>query len=195
MANMGQKRLELDNRMLEILSLFTYDYTKKRYASEIAKTNPYPQRTISRKLNKACELGILKYLKEGRNKLYYLDLNQAITFHILLMVESYKALDFKLKNPKLNLLLDNYNSDKIIFGSYAKSNFNKDSDIDVLFLTANEIDIMKSSFVIHSQFSSFDNFKKKIIKKEVLALEIANNHIILSGYEKIIKLLMGVYGG
>ena len=193
MANISQKWQGLDKGLIDILVIFTYGYNKKRYSLEISKKLGIPNRTVSRKLNKACQLGFLKYIREGRNRLYFLNLDLNFTFHLLLVLETYKAMKFLSENSKINLILEKFKTDKIIFGSYAKNKNTKKSDLDIVFF--DKVNLDNSFIEIHPQFSSKMEFRKALFKKNTLSLEIIENHIILSNYEWLIKLFMEYYNG
>lgn len=184
MANISQNWQNMN--LLDILTIFTYEYNKKKYSVQIAKKLNLPNRTVSRKLDIASKQGLIKYVREGKNKLYYLDLNLKKTFHLLIMLEAYKALKFKTKNPKLGLILEKYDS-KILFGSHAE--FNKGKDLDVVFFKEEKL----YDVIIHPQITTKKEFKQKLMKKNVLAIEIAKKHIILSDYDYFVKLFIEHY--
>jgi len=70
MANISQKWLNsIDTATFEIAEVFTRGYSKKLHGSEIARLLNLPQRTIHRKLDSLCNLGVLKFSREGKNKL------------------------------------------------------------------------------------------------------------------------------
>lgn len=184
MANISQNWL--DKGVLDILLIFTYMYNKKRYSNQIAKALNLPNRTVSRKLDYASKQGLLKYIREGKNKLYYLDLNLEKTFQLLVILESYKALKFTSKDSKLASLLKKYDAE-LVFGSYAE--FKEGNDVDVVFFNNQNI----TESIIHPQHTTKREFEKLLSKKDALAVEISNKHIILSDYDYFIRLFMEHY--
>lgn len=192
MTDISQKWLEKSkNKELEILSIFANNYSVKMRESEIVNKIKMPQRTVSRKLNHLAQKGILQYVREGKNKIYSLNKENPGLFSILMWIESYKSVKFLAANPKLAILLKEVNIDSLIFGSYAKSSYSKDSDLDLVFFHNKRKDIIKkANMEIHPQYSSFSDLKNRLKHKDALASEIVNNHIILRGYEKIIRLFM-----
>ena len=69
MANVSQRWLNgIDSTTLEIAGIFTNGYNKKLHGSEIARLLKIPQRTVSRKLDSLCILGVLKYSREGKTR-------------------------------------------------------------------------------------------------------------------------------
>jgi DNA-binding MarR family transcriptional regulator len=179
---------------LEVAKIFCGNYKKELSSIEISKKLKIPKRTVTRKLNSLEEKGFLNFKRMGRNKIFSLDMENPQLLQFLVLIESYKTNLFLLKNPKIALLLENFPGKKIIFGSYAKSLQSKDSDLDlILFQKENsEIKNICKNFSpeIHLQFSSLKELDKKLKDENTLALEILNDHIILEGFEEIIKLFL-----
>ncbi|MFO8016826.1 MAG: helix-turn-helix domain-containing protein [Candidatus Woesearchaeota archaeon] len=189
---MSQKWLNMDGALMDILTVFTYDYSRQRYAIDIARKKGLPQRTVSRKLNQAQEKGLLKYTREGRNKMYFLDLNNPLARHLLVMLESYKALQFFSANPKTALYLERFSQGKIIFGSYARGK--KGEDLDVVFL-GGKAELGAAPVSVHPQYSTIRELKKKLKQDDALAWEIADNHILLSDFDALVRIFMEAYNG
>ncbi len=195
MTNISQKWLN----EIKILVPFTEKYNSFIYGSRLAKINSLPQKTISRKLNQYCEIGFLKFKRDGRNKLYYFDLNDASSRILIQIIEFYKGVVFLYKYPKIGLLINDLlkiNS-VVLFGSYAKGYATKESDIDLLIIgkrSKKVKDVIKRyPFKINIHYSTFENFEKLLLKNNTLAKEIAKNHIIFTYCEEFIKILMRYY--
>ena len=186
--------LKITNNMLRIAEIYTNKYSEEHYGREISRYSNLPQKTVSRELEKLSSFGIMKFIQKGRNKIYFLDKNNPLLIEFLVMVESYKAIQFLSNNPKLALYLKEINYSKVIFGSYAKGNQETDSDIDMVLLTNKNINLKTSPIEIHAQYSSLKKFKG-LLNKSVLAQEIADNHIIMGNTYEIVKIFMGYYYG
>ena len=200
MTNISQKWLNgIDGTALAIARVFTQNYAKKMHGSDIAKRLCMPQKTVSRKLNRLCNLGVLKYVREGKNKLYFIDKESPFIFHFLVLVESYKAVKFLLGNQKISSILKDISCGKIIFGSYANDTKNKNSDLDIVFLCKKNRKVEEAlgrfPVNVHAQFSTIQDLRKKLREKNTLALEIAENHIILDNLDEVIKLFMEYWYG
>ena len=191
MTNISQKRLS----GYDELSLFTKDYSTKITASKISRVLKIPQKTLSRKMNLLCDLGLLKFRREGRNKLYFLDLNDIHVKGLLTAVESHKAINFMLKNKKIVIMLNELTkiSTVVIFGSYAKGTQTTVSDLDLLIFgekkKVQEI-IKKYPFKVNFHISSFKEFKRLLKEKNTLALEIKENHILFNQVEIFVDLFI-----
>ena len=194
MANISQKWL--NENMLEILSLFPSECSKGFHGSQIAKKLKLPQRTISRNLNKLGSLNLVEYVREGRNKIYFINKNFPQLPAIFNLIESYKSVKFLLKNKEISLMLNELskNNKLVVFGSYAKGLNKKTSDVDILLLAGKSKKVSrvlsKYNFKTHIQYSNPDEFERKLKSKNNLAIEIMDNHIIISGFEYFIKVFM-----
>ena len=98
-----------------------------------------------------------------------------------------KNIDFNIEN--LNKLCINYNVEKMyLFGSVLNSNFNKDSDIDLL-VKFKEIELTK-------YFDNYINFKEKLVElfgREVDLLEeqTLRNPILIKSINSSKELVYG----
>jgi len=198
MANISQKWLNvIDNKTSKVFGIFCNDYKKQAHGNEVAKQLKMPQRSVLRKLDELCSYGMLKFNRVGKNKVYSINWDNPAIFQFLVFTESYKAVNFLLSNPKIAFILNEINCGKIIFGSYAKNINTKSSDLDIVFLCEEgkkikEI-IDRSPTEIHVQFSTINNLKRQLKNKEALAIEIANNHIILRDFGELIKIFIEYY--
>lgn len=199
MANISQKWLNINGKEFEILSMFANNYSIKLRESEIVQMLKLPQRTVSRKLNNLEKNKYLKYTREGKNKIYFIDKENPLLFQLLILIESYKAVKFLALNPILAILIKELDCGMLIFGSYAKGNHVSNSDLDIVFLCNKNKEIMdiinKSSIEIHAQYSPIEKLKEKLREKDALALEITSNHIILRNFDELTKLFIeNAYG-
>jgi predicted nucleotidyltransferase len=182
-----------------ILVPFTSAYHKKYHASHLAKVLKKPQRTVLRRLEDLRKNNLLDYNSEGRNKYYYLNLSKASSFTLLVMLESYKELEFISKHQDISLLLAELSkhSSIILFGSYAKNLQKKESDIDLVIIgrksKKTEKIIKKYPFEVNAHYLSLNLFKKQLWAGNHLALEIAKDHIFFGEKEAIIKILIDYY--
>jgi DNA-binding transcriptional regulator GbsR (MarR family) len=64
----------------DILMPYLKDYSLKLSASEIARETGIERRTISRILNKLAKVKMMDYVLQGKNKLFYFDLEKSNSF-------------------------------------------------------------------------------------------------------------------
>ena len=111
--------------------------------------------------------------------------------------ENFLALPKKISNAVTEFLneLEEKPLIALIFGSYAKGNFTKDSDIDILLVfqeirqknienTAKRIS-MRTNTKISPVYVDYNDFEKNMLNKEhEFSNEIRNNIIIINGVEQ-----------
>ncbi len=191
MANIGQK-------WPEVLVPFVNDYTIRLTASEIAKKTKIPRRTISRILGRLVKSNLIRYIIEGKNKKYYLELKDQKTKLLLGFVEYYKALKFSSEKKKIFIVLEELMKLRgvVLFGSYAKGTAAEESDIDILVIGNKSENIReiarRQTKQVNLHFSTLREFEKLLKKKNVLALEIMKNHITF-GNSQFIELCWRFY--
>lgn len=154
---------------------------KESFPRELArelKTNPM---SVIRCLHQLTNDNIVSYRQVGKSKVYSLKKTQE-AFTYACMAEHYKRLKLFKKYPAMAVLAEDILKATssgliIIFGSYAKSNAKKDSDIDLFVETADKKEKLER---IHSGLS----VKTGLFEAEsILMREIVKNHVILRGVE------------
>lgn len=177
MANIGQI-------WPDILVPFIDDYNIKLTASDVSRKTNIPRRTASRILTKLVKENLIRYVIEGKNKKYYLDLKDQRIKLLIGFIEDYKALKFSLEEKKIFLILEDIMNlrDVVLFGSYVKGNATAESDIDILVIGNESKKIReiarKQIKQLNLHFSTLKEFENLLKKKNTLAIEIMKNHII-----------------
>ena len=180
----------LNNIEIKILREFTKDYSRKIYGRAIAKELKLNQKTVANILNRMEKENILKFSKEGKNKYYFLNqLNSGIK-EVIKIIEINKKISFLEKHKnKRSLFLELEKRTKgilIIFGSYAKNQEIKNSDLDLFVLgSIKKIDDLEDKYDIKINIIK----SKKIHQEEIIFNEIIRNHIILKGVEDFLEIL------
>ncbi|MDP3026800.1 MAG: nucleotidyltransferase domain-containing protein [Nanoarchaeota archaeon] len=146
-------------------------------------------------IRKKKEANLLKiYLKESQKTIAYLKQTNNEKFDLLPVKVQNAIIEF-LDELEVKPLL------AIIFGSYAKGNYTKDSDIDILLVfqkvesgkeienTARRIS-MRTNTKISPVYVDYNNFEKNFLNKEHdFSREIRQDAIIIIGVEYYYKLL------
>lgn len=177
MANIGQI-------WPDTLIPFVNGYSIKLTASDVSRKTKIPRRTVSRILGKLVKLNLIRYVTEGKNKKYYLDLKDQRIKLLIEFVENYKSLKFSLEKKKTFLILEEIMKlrDVVLFGSYVKGNATTESDVDVLVIGNKSEKIREIARrqikQVNLHFSTLKEFEKLLKKKNTLAIEIMKNHII-----------------
>ncbi|NQT59032.1 MAG: nucleotidyltransferase domain-containing protein [Bacteroidetes bacterium] len=177
MANIGQI-------WPDILISFVSDYNVKLTASDASRKTKIPRRTVSRILDKLVKLNLIRYVIEGKNKKYYLDLKDQRIKLLVGFIENYKSLKFSSGEKKIFLILEEIMKLRniVLFGSYAKGNAAAESDVDVLVIGNESKKIReiarKQIKQVNLHFSTLKEFENLLKKKNTLAIEIMKNHIV-----------------
>lgn len=192
MANISQKWLD----SAYVLVPFTSDYHLRLHATEIARLLHLPQRTVARNLECLSKQHLIISKMEGRNRSFFIDLENPLAESIFTLIETYKEITFSLMFSSLAEIIHELSQHNpvFLFGSYAAWRAKEDSDVDIVIIgkkskKIQEI-IQKSPFTIHPHIVSYDLFIKRLHSGWPLALEIARNHILFGEKEKVIKALI-----
>ena len=140
-------------------------------------------------VSKEKEANLIKFaLKEGQRTLSYL--KQVNT-------DKFFGLPVKVQNSISDFLdeIEDKPLIALIFGSYAKKNYTKESDIDILLVfqkienTAKRIS-MRTNTKINPVYIEYKNFKDNFLNKEHnFSKEIRNKVIVMLGIENYYQLL------
>ncbi len=191
-------------KCLRILFLNPQD---EMYGREIAKKGKLQPMSVSRVLNKLCSLSILKKRKSGKSVYYSLNPDHPLVKQLYALYENDKLYNFYKKHKDYKIIIQDILSltkhfrNKylilILFGSVAKDDISKTSDIDLLFMVPNKNikqlnkDILSLGKKIHSQhgketstiFMTLQDFKDNLRNKDNFILQVLDSHLILQGNE------------
>jgi len=191
---MYQKR----NNELEVISLFRGDYKTRFYLREISKLTKIPLKTCQNILKNLETSKVLKSKTEGKNKYFFLNLENIKTKSYLLQAEIYKTDVFLEKYPQIKLFLKSLKTTApiIVFGSFAKLSADKNSDLDLLTISKKEIKLPLHllSFKPHQINLTEKTFIKALKQQENLIKEIKKNHIILNNHSFYVNIIWDYYG-
>lgn len=184
----------LDNQ-IRIFEEFLRDLKEGLTGSFIAKKKKLNQKTVSNYLNRLEKEHILKSKTQGKNKLYFLNLdNKEIVKNYIIAVEHLRTINFYKKNILIREIAEKIKpyikGMAVIFGSYAKNKQKQSSDLDILIIgKCNEKEINKLSemYKIEINLKIYPKLQQDILTKESI-----KNHIIIKNAEQFID---GVING
>ncbi len=128
---------------------------------------------------------------EGKNTYYSLKKNLE-TLYLKKIIELQKAQIFIRNNPKFKELFNYFIENNIyclVFGSYAKGKFNKNSDIDIFILSFKKPPEHLCPVKAHLINLTKTQFESALKKKETLIKEVIDNHIIINGVDYFANIL------
>jgi len=162
---------------------------KEMHGREIAKELKTSLTRVQSILTELRNMNVLDYKVEGKNHVYFIKKN-LISKSSILNAENYKLSKIFNRHPELEpIFQDIIKKSKcsliLLFGSYAKGNPKKDSDIDIYIDTANH----KLKEEIQKIYDLISVKTGKFNPDDLLIKEIIKNHAIIRGgeeyYEKI----------
>ena len=178
----------------EIIKLYLSDFKAKYYLREISKLANIPLRTTQRLLEELEKKKIIRSRKEGKNKYYFLNLQNIKTKFYLLLAEINKTLIFLEKYPVFNSFLkEKINSCLVVFGSFAEFKATKTSDLDLLIIGKEEPPFHLLPYKIHKIKLSKKQFENALKQDEPLLKEILKNHVILTNHSYFLGKLWKYY--
>ncbi len=189
---------DITQNWVDSLVPYTKDYSAKLSGSEISKLTKIPQQSVSRNLNAMVDKNILKYNMLGKNKLFYFDLKDTNTKMLFNLIENSNSMNFLYFNSEIKPIIQEllFGCETIIvFGSYAKNNANKSSDIDIVILGKTDKNYIKKikeryPFEINEKYTNYKEFATLLNNKNALVLEIYSNHLIFGNISKIVDIFL-----
>lgn len=186
------------NKELEVVALYTSNYKAEFYLRQIAKLANLPLKTCQNVLTALEKEKIIRGKIEGKNKYFSLNLENIKTKSYLLQAEIHKLNNFLNSYPQFNIFLKSVHTTSpiILFGSFAKTKPDKNSDVDLLIISKEEQNLPAHllSHKIHQVNLSEESFKKALNEKEALIKEIEESHIILNNPSSYVNLVWEYYG-
>ena len=192
--------LQLEKTDFEVLNFLIENFNKEFSIIEIAKTLKRPYAKVHGSINRLSDKKIIK--EEIKGKSHYCSIDYKNNLDVVCFINSQKAKQFLLRNKKIKLVIEEIISSLkissytlILFGSYAKGNADKHSDLDIALITSSEdkevaervINSKKilSQIDIHSLEFSYKEFIEMLKSKDMnVGMEIVKNHIIFKGCEQ-----------
>ncbi|MFH1522079.1 MAG: nucleotidyltransferase domain-containing protein [archaeon] len=188
------KKISITENTLQVLALFTNDFSREYYIREVKKLLKISPRTAQLILEDLENKGIVESKTRGKIKTYKIKISE-FTKRYFVFVEQYKTIAFLEKNLMIKEIVKkitpNIKGIGIIFGSYAKGIEKKESDLDI-FVAGNydEEEIKRVSKNLGIEISvkcyPIKTFEKNI-NKDILLKEILKNHIVFVDVEQFIQ--------
>ncbi len=195
----------LNKNYLVFLEEFLGDYKGSFTGSYIARKKFLNQKSVSNALNKLEDEGFLKSRTAGKNKEFFLNLdNLEYVKNLIMAAEHLRTANFLKKHPLIKEALAKsihaFEGIVVIFGSYAKGAQKKDSDLDVFVAgTYNRSDVSKISKLYNLQISvknyPANAFRRALKNKDILINEVLKNHIVIEGVEEFVNAILRDYYG
>lgn len=196
----------INNIKLGIISLFRGNYFSQFHIRAMAKLIGKSHVSLLPHLKSFGNDKILISKEVGKSKVYSLNLENNQVREFLSLSEKKETLNLLNKEFLIKKLYDeflnlNLNGCLVLFGSYASSTYNKESDIDLLYI--GEIKESEKKKIkqfgktynkeIHLTSMNLKQFKEQLNKQGALIKEIVRNHIILYSHDIFINEVLRNY--
>lgn len=192
--------IQLEKTDFDVLSFLIKNIKEEYSIKELSTNLKRPYVKIHHSIKRLAHQKIIKENVKGKS--HYCSLNDKSNQDVICFINAQQAKTLLKKNKKFELIMTDIltsikfpNYSLLIFGSYAKGNANKHSDLDIAILTSHEdkeeaeqvMNSVKrySSLKIHSLEFTYQNFIAMLKTKENnVGKEIVKTHIIIKGCEQ-----------
>jgi len=194
-----------DNK-LRILSLYRSNYLAQYHTREMAKLTKKSHVTLLPHLNALEKDKVITAKMMGKNKVYTLNLDNALTKNYIIISELFESILYQeqvfiIKKITTEILKLNLADSVILFGSYAKKTFKENSDIDLFYLgELKETEITKIKALgktygktLNLKTTTIQNFENGLRTKDALIIEIIKYHAILQNPDIFINAIWRYY--
>jgi len=188
------KKIKFTENTLQVLSLFTNDFSREYYVREVEKLLKISPRTSQLILEDLEDKGVVESKTKGKIKIFKLNPSE-FTKRYLIFVEQYKAIAFLEKKLLIKEIIEKISPHVkgvgIIFGSYVKGLEKENSDLDIFIIGNYDNDEIKKvsknlGIEISIKCYSLKTFEKNLTK-DILLKEVLKNHVVFLSAEKFIE--------
>ena len=188
------KKIRFTENTLQVLSLFTNDFSREYYVREVERLLKISPRTSQLILEDLEDKGIIESKTKGKIKTFKLNPSE-FTKKYLVFVEQYKAIAFLEKKLLIKEIIEkitpHINGIGVIFGSYVKELEKEGSDLDIFIAgNYNNDEIKKVSKNLGIEISvkcyPLKTFEKSLTR-DILIKEVLKNHIVFLNAEQFIQ--------
>ncbi len=178
----------------KILELYLSNFKEKYYLRQISALSRLPLRTTQRLLNELEKEKIIKSKMEGKNKYYFLNLQNIKTKLYLIIAEINKTINFieKYKHFK-SFLKEKIDACLVVFGSFSTYKADINSDLDLLIIGNGDLPYYLLPYKIHQIKITKKQFEKFLSEGQALIKEILENHVILTNHSYFVNKLWEYY--
>ena len=188
------EKIKITENTLQVLALFTNDFSREYYIREVEKLLKISPRTSQLILEDLEDKGVIESKTKGKIRTFKLNPSE-FTKKYLVFVEQYKTIAFLAKKLLIKEIIEKITPHikgiGIIFGSYVKRLEKEGSDLDIFVAgNYNKDEIKKVSKNLGIEVSvkcyPIKTFEKNLTK-DILLKEVLKNHIVFVNIEQFIQ--------
>ncbi len=194
----------INQTTLAIVGLYRGNYGRAFYLREIARDVGVDVKAVQHQVKRLEHLNILASKERGRITEYRLNLANVLTRYFLALAETFAAAQYLAKHFVIKKLVselgDAVDGGLVLFGSYAKGESRRGSDIDVIVLGEKTVArpvFENISRLIGANISpktiSRHQFLNGLRENDPLIREVTASHIVLKGADQFCDLMWRYY--
>jgi len=184
----------INQTTLKILALYTNDYRKSLHLREIARETKVDVKAVQLQLKRLEKINVLSSIIKGRNKECSLNLDNSIIKYYMIMAETFSSIIYLRKNFLIKKVVNEIGNQIegviVLFGSFAKGQTTKESDIDLFAISDKKLNmsaVREAGKLVGRSISvksaSKRQFMKGLKENDPLISEVVSNHVILKGVD------------
>lgn len=188
------ERYIINQTTLKILALYRNDYRQSYYLREVAREVDIDMKAVQHQLKRLEDMNIVTSDRRGKIKEYRLNLANSTTRYFMAMAETFYTITYLAANFLVKKLVSrveaNVEGSLVLFGSLAKGQGTRESDIDILAISERQVDpsaIKEAENLlgrkINAKLASAEQFLKGLREGDPLIREVVSNHVILKGVD------------
>jgi len=194
------EKYNINKTTLNILGLFLGNYRRSLHVREIARDVGVDVKAVGLQLRRLENINVLSSIIKGRNKEYRLKLDNLVAKYYMILAETFASIRFLEKNFLIKRLMsetgDKIEGTTVLFGSFAKGEMTKESDIDLFIISDRKTDagvIRETGSLIDREVNlkstSMKQFLNGLMDNDPLIMEVISNHIVLKGIDDFCEIM------
>lgn len=190
----------INQTTLKILGLYASDYGKSLHLREIARETGVDVKAVQLQLKRLERVNVVSSVMRGRNKEYRLNLGNLMSRYYMVLAETFASVSYLGANFLVKKVVggigDRVEGTVILFGSFARGEATKGSDIDLFVIGDEKIDKSTINEVgnlvgreISVKSSDKGQFLKGLGEGDPLIREVVSSHVVLKGVDEFCDIM------
>jgi predicted nucleotidyltransferase len=201
------EQYNINQTTLKILGLYRNDYRRSLHLRQIARETRVDVKAVQLQLKRLERMNVLSSVRKGRNKEYSLNLQNSIAKYHLVLAETFASITYLARNFLVKTIMteigDDLEGTAILFGSFAKGQPNKQSDVDLFVIRERKPGVLLDNALgvagdrvgreISVKYGTKRQFVKGLEEGDPLVREVVSNHIVLRGLDDFCEIMWRYY--
>ena len=201
------EKYNINQTTLKILDLYRNDYRRTLHVRQVARETRVDVKAVQLQLKRLERANILSSARKGRNKEYSVNLRNSIAKYYLVLAETFASITYLVRNFLVKTIMteigDGLEGTTILFGSFAKGQSDKESDVDLFVITEKKPRASLNNAIgevgdrvgreISVKYGTCGQFLKGLEEGDPLVRETISNHIVLRGLDDFCEIMWRHY--